>query len=154
MSSTQKNGRWHFVMKAHIGVDSDSGLVHTVRASTTGVHDSQLLAELTHGHEQAICGDALYSNQLLKANCRQAGVAYLINDKASRHHALSAKQRRRNRRNSGLRAKVEFPFRIIKHLWGHATVRYKGFAKNAARLHLPFALSNLYQARKILLSAV
>ena len=153
MSSTQKNGDWHFGMKAHIGVDANSGLVHTVRTTTASVHDSQVFTELTHGEEEVIAGDSAYANQILKTNCRQAGLFYLIHDKANRGHALSARQHHRNRQKSSRRAKVEFPFRIIKRLWGHATVRYRGLAKNTARLHLLFALSNLYQVRKTLLAA-
>ena len=153
MSSTQKGGDWHFGMKAHIGVDAKSGLVHTVRTTTASVHDSQMFSELTHGEEEVIAGDSAYANQMLKTSCRQAGVFYLIHDKASRGRKLSAGQQHRNRQKSSLRAKVEFPFRIIKRLWGHATVRYRGLAKNTARLHLLFALANLYQVRKTLLVA-
>ena len=153
MSSTQKGGDWHFGMKAHIGVDAKSGLVHTVRTTTASVHDSQLFSELTHGEEEVIAGDSAYANQMLKTSCRQAGLIYLIHDKANRGQPLSARQHHRNRQKSSLRSKVEFPFRIIKRLWGHATVRYRGLAKNTARLHLLFALSNLYQARKTLLAA-
>lgn len=153
MSSTQKNGDWHFGMKAHIGVDAKSGLVHTVRTTTASVHDSQVFSELTHGEEEVVAGDSAYANQMLKTSCRQAGVIYLIHDKASRGQPLSGRQQHRNRQKSSLRSKVEFPFRIIKRLWGHATVRYRGLAKNTARLHLLFALSNLYQVRKTLLAA-
>jgi transposase, IS5 family len=152
MSSTQKNGDWHFGMKAHIGVDAHSGLVHTVKTTTARVHDSQVFTELTHGEESVIAGDSAYANQMLKANCRQAGLIYLIHDKATRAKPLSTRQRHRNRQKSSLRSKVEFPFRIIKRLWGHASVRYRGLAKNTARLHLLFALSNLYQARRTLLA--
>ena len=152
MSSTQKHGDWHFGMKAHIGVDTKSGLVHTVRTTTASVHDSQVFTELTHGEEQVIAGDSAYANLMLKANCRQAGLIYLIHDKATRGQPLSARQHHRNRQKSSLRSKVEFPFRIIKRLWGHASVRYRGLAKNTARVHLLFALSNLYQARRALLA--
>ena len=72
MSSTQKNGDWHFGMKAHIGVDAKSGLVHTVRTTTASVHDSQMFTELTHGEESVIAGDSAYANQMLKPDCRQA----------------------------------------------------------------------------------
>ncbi len=154
MSSTQKHGQWHFGMKAHIGVDAKSGLVHTVRTTTARVHDSQVFAELMHGEEEVIAGDTAYANQMLKTSCRQAGLIYLIHDKATPRQALSGRQRHRNRQKSSLRAKAEFPFRIIKRLWGHATVRYRGLAKNTARLHLLFALANLYQVRKTLLAAV
>jgi len=152
MSSTRKNGDWHFGMKAHIGVDAQSGLVHTVQTTTASVHDSQVFTALTHGEETVIAGDSAYANQMLKTSCRRAGLIYLIHDKATRAKPLSGRQRHRNRHKSSLRAKVEFPFRIIKRLWGHTCVRYRGLAKNTARLHLLFALANLYQVRRVLLA--
>lgn len=153
MGSTQKAGVWHFGLKAHIGVDAKSGLVHSVRTTSARVHDSQLLTELTHGGETMIGGDSGYANEHLKTHCRQAGVTYLITDKAHRNRPLSGRQRHRNAHKTSVRGKVEFPFRIIKHLWGHVRVRYRGLAKNAARLQVLFALSNLYQARRQLLAA-
>lgn len=152
MSSTRKYGEWHFGMKAHIGVDARSGLVHTVRTTTASVHDSQVFDELMHGEERVIAGDSAYANQVLKTNCRQAGLVYLIHDKGTRVRELTNTQRHRNRQKSSLRSKVEFPFRIIKRLWGHASVRYRGLKKNTARLHVLFALSNLYQVRRALLA--
>lgn len=153
MSSTQKAGHWHFGMKAHIGVDAQSGLVHTVRSTTASTHDSQVLPELTHGEEELIGGDSGYANEIFKTHCRQAGVIYLINDKAHRNRPLSGKQRHTNRHKSAVRGKVEFPFRIVKQLWGHARVRYRGLAKNTSRLCFLFALSNLYLVRRQLLAA-
>lgn len=152
MSSVQKNGDWHFGMKAHIGVDAQNGLVHTMQTTTASVHDSQVFTQLTHGQETIIAGDSAYAHQMLKANCRQAGLIYLIHDKATPAKALSRRQRHRNRQKSSLRSKVEFPFHIVKRLWGHASVRYRGLAKNTARLHLLFTLSNLYQVRRSLLA--
>jgi IS5 family transposase len=153
MSSTQKGGKWHFGLKAHIGVDAKSGLVHSVRTTTASVHDATVMADLLHGEEAVLVGDGAYGSMTLKANCRQSGLLYLITDKAARSVKLSGKQHRSNRHKSSVRAKVEFPFRIIKQLWGHTKVRYRGLAKNAARLHFLFALSNLFQARRALLAA-
>jgi IS5 family transposase len=152
MASTRKGGQWQFGMKAHIGVDAHSGLVHSVRTSSANVHDSHLLEELTHGEETCLVGDSAYGNMTLKAHCRHAGIAYLINDKPGNGRTLSERQLQRNRRNSSVRGKVEFPFRIIKQLWGHTKVRYRGLAKNSARLFVLFALSNLYQVRRTLLA--
>jgi IS5 family transposase len=153
MSSTQKAGKWHFGLKAHIGVDAKSGLVHTVTTTTASVHDATVMADLLHGEETVLVADSAYGNMTLKGNCRQAGLLYLVTDKAARNVKLSGKQVRSNRHKSAVRAKVEFPFRIIKHLWGHTKVRYRGLAKNAARLQFLFALSNLFQARRALLAA-
>jgi IS5 family transposase len=153
MTSTKKGNAWHFGMKAHIGVDVQSGLVHSVHTTTASVQDGTVLAELLHGEERSLVGDAAYGHMALKANCRHAGLCYLIADRPTQYVKLSDKQRRANRRKSSVRAKVEFPFRIIKHLWGHTRVRYRGLRKNAARFHLLFALSNLFQARRALLVA-
>lgn len=153
MSSTRKGTVWHFGMKAHIGVDAKSGLVHSVRTTTASTHDGTVLEELLHGAEQVVVGDSAYGNMTLKANCRQAGLRYLITDQAGRNVKLSGKQHRANRHKSSVRAKVEFPFRIVKQLWGHTKVRYRGLAKNTAQLHLLFALSNLFQVRRALLAS-
>ena len=153
MSSTRKGTTWHFGMKAHIGVDAKSGLVHSVRTTTASTHDATVMAELLHGEEQVVVADSAYGNMTLKANCRQAGLLYLITDKAARSVKLSGKQHRANRHKSSVRAKVEFPFRIVKQLWGHTKVRYRGLAKNTSQLHLLFALSNLFQVRRALLVA-
>jgi IS5 family transposase len=153
MGTTQKGGNWHFGMKAHIGVDAKSGLVHSVQTTRANVHDASVMSELLHGEEQVLVADSAYGDMTLKAQCRQAGLLYLVTDKAARYVKLSGKQHRTNRHKSSVRAKVEFPFRIIKHLWGHTKVRYRGLAKNTAQLHFLFALSNLFQARRALLAS-
>ena len=132
--------------------ERESGRNSVVRRAN--VHDATVMAELLHGEEQALVGDSAYGNMTLKAHCRQAGLLYLITDKAAKSVKLSGKQDHANRHKSSVRAKVEFPFRIIKQLWGHTKVRYRGLAKNTARLHFLFALSNLFQARRALLAAV
>jgi IS5 family transposase len=153
MSSTCKGKAWHFGMKAHIGVDTKSGLVHHVHTTTASIHDATVMEELLHGSEELLAGDSAYGNMTFKAQCRQAGLVYLITDKAARSVKLSGKQQRSNRHKSSVRGKVEFPFRIIKHLWGHTKVRYRGLMKNASRLHFLFALSNLFHVRRALLAA-
>lgn len=146
MSSTRKGGQRHFGMKAH------SGLVHSVRTTTASVADNAMHAELLQGEEQVRAGDRAYGNMTLKTHCRQAGLIYLINDKAARSVTLSGRPKQRNRPKSSVRSKVGFPFRIVKPLWRHSRVRFRGLAKNTARLFRLFALSNLYQARRALLA--
>ena len=89
MSFTQKNGDWHFGMKAHIGVDAQGGLVQTVRTTTASVHESQVFSDLTHREEKAIAGDSACANAMLSTGCRRAGLMYLIHDKATRAKPLS-----------------------------------------------------------------
>jgi IS5 family transposase len=151
MSSTKKNNQWHFGMKASIGVDSASGLVHSVRTGPAKTHDTRLLADCLHGQEEAILGDKGYADKERKQQCRKEGVYYGILDKANRSASLSAGQKKRNRQLASVRAKVEHPFQVIKCQWNYRKVRYRGLAKNTAQLFALFGLHNLYKVRRQLL---
>lgn len=149
MTSTRKNNVWYFGAKGHIGVQSDGKpLVHSVAFSTAKDSDKRHMTKLFHGEERAIFGDSGYVAQEEKRGARQEGLFYGIADRGAHCHPLSAKQKKRNRRISGIRAKVEHPFRIIKELWGHRKLRYKGLMKNASQFTVLCALSNLYFCRK------
>jgi len=153
MHQTKKGNQWYFGMKGHIGVDVDSGIVHSVEGTAANVHDRNKLHDLLHGKEQAIFGDSGYACDEDKEACRQYGVVHWkVNDKGKRNHPLSSTQRKKNRRKSSVRAKVEHPFRIIKDQWGHRKVRYRGIKKNTLQLHTLFALANIYMKRKALLA--
>jgi len=151
MSSTKKNNNYYFGMKAHIGVDLKHGLVHSLEATTAKEADIQQKDKLLHGREKAVFGDKAYGRQSDKVLARKAGVFYGITNKATRNRKLSKKQRTRNRKTSSVRAKVEHPFHTLKCKWGHRKVRYRGIFKNKMQLFSIFALSNLFQVRKILL---
>lgn len=153
MHQTKKGNQWYFGMKGHIGVDVDSGIVHSVEGTAANVHDRNKLRDLLHGEEKAIFGDSGYASDADKETCRKYGVVHWgVNDKGKRSHPLSSTQRKKNRKKSSVRAKVEHPFHIIKNLWGHRKVRYRGIEKNTLRLHTLFALANLYMKRKQLLT--
>ena len=152
MSSTKKGGNYHFGMKVHTGVDSQSGLVHTVKVTTARVHDKQKMEELLHGEEQAVFGDKGYFSDQDKRTARKKGLFWGVLDKAKSKKTLSHKQRRRNRRLSSIRAKVEHPFRVVKRQFGYVKTRYRGLKKNAAQLYTLFALANLYKVRNALLA--
>lgn len=155
MGSTKKGNNWFFGIKAHVGVDSRSGLAHSVEVTTASVHDHEVMDKLKHGKEQALFGDKGYYDEGQKREARERGVFWGVLDKAKRgaKGALSNRQKKRNRQKSSVRAKVEFPFRVIKRQWGHLKTRYRGIAKNAAQFITLFALSNLYMARKKILCA-
>lgn len=154
MSSTCKNNKWHFGAKGHIGVQAQGQpIIHSTEFTTAKVHDGQMLEALQHGDEQALFGDSAYTKQADKRQARQDGVYYGLSDRGYRKHPLSSSQKQRHRRHSGIRAKVEHPFRVIKHLWGHRKLRYKGLAKNAAQFTRLCALSNLFFGRRELLVA-
>lgn len=154
MSSTKKNNRWHFGMKASIGVDAASGLVHSLKTATAKTHDSRLLEDCLHGAEEAILGDKGYADQKRKQQCRAQGLYYGILDKATRGISLRPGQKKRNRRLAALRAKVEHPFQVIKCQWHYRKVRYRGLAKNTAQLFALFGLHNLFRVRHQLLQKV
>jgi transposase, IS5 family len=126
MHQTKKGNQWYFGMKAHTGVDKDSGLVHSVAVSAANMHDSQAMEELLHGEESALWGDTAYQSKERKQAAEDKGLAWHVNVKASRNRALTDEERKQNRERSRVRAIGEHPYRIVKMLWGHAKVRYKG----------------------------
>jgi IS5 family transposase len=148
MSTTMKGKTWHFGMKAHVGVDSKSGLAHTLICTTASVHDSQMADQLLHGKEREIYGDKAYSDQKRKQHFTSQGVAWRVSLKAPRGKKLTAQEQAWNKSRSQTRARVEHGFAVIKHLWGYRNVRYKGLAKNQSQLFALFTLANLYRARK------
>jgi IS5 family transposase len=154
MSSTKKGGQWYFGMKLHIGVDAESGLVHAAKVTTAKVHDSQAMGDLLHFEEQEVYGDKAYADEELRRAYQKNGVEWNILRKAERGERLTESDRAWNRRQSKIRARVEHVFHVIKNLWGHRKVRYRGLAKNEAQCFSLLALANLYKARKFLLPVV
>jgi IS5 family transposase len=158
MHQTKKGNQWHFGMKAHIGVDKDSGLVHSVVSTAANVSDISQTPALLHGQESDVWADAGYvgvdkrqdMQEALKANGqdvkwhvakRRKSVEKLDEgwqkDLAQAYEKLKAK----------VRAYVEHPFHIIKNIFRYKKTRYKGLAKNDAQLNMLFALGNLYMVR-------
>ncbi len=130
MRQTKKGNQWYFGMKAHIGVDSKTKLIHSVVATSGNVHDKHPIPQLLHGHENRVYGDSAYASQ--KALIRQAAprAKDFTNQKASRHKALTEREREKNRTKSQVRAKVEHAFLVIKRVFGFARVCYRGLRKN------------------------
>ena len=154
MSSTRKNNKWHFGAKGHIGVQAQGKpIIHSATLGTAKDHDINALDALLHGEEKAVFGDSAYNTKVDKAQARAAEIYYGISDRGYRKHPLSPTQKKRNRKHSSIRAKVEHPFQIIKCLWNHNKLRYKGLAKNANQFITLCALSNLYMCRKDLIRA-
>ena len=154
MHQTKKGNQWYFGMKAHIGVDSRTKLIHSVTATAANVHDSQALPELLHGQETRVWGDAAYSGQREVIRQHAPKAKSFIQAKAHRHRPLSEEERTRNRTKSKVRAKVEHAFLVIKRIFGWAKVRYRGLAKNTHWLQISCGLANLYVARRRLLAEI
>jgi IS5 family transposase len=154
MHQTRKGKQWYFGMKVHTGTDTDSGLVHTVRATAANVADVNMLGELLHGGEESLHGDSAYHSKALKEQAEHSGLEFNVNQRGSKNHPLTQRQRARNRRLSRVRATVEHPFLVVKRLWGHAKVRYRGIKKNLAQMNMLFALANIYRVRRRLMGHV
>jgi IS5 family transposase len=148
MHQTRKGKQWYFGMKMHTGTDAESGLVHSIEATAANVHDANVLGQLLHGEEQALYGDSAYHSQQLKELAEGAGLQFNVNQRGFKDRPLTQRQKARNRRLSKVRAVVEHPFLVVKRLWGHAKVRYRGLAKNLAQMYTLFGLANLYRVRK------
>lgn len=150
MSQTKKGNQWYFGMKAHIGVDAKSGLVHTVKTTTAKVHDARMTDDLIRSDDAVIFGDKGYVSDKRKRVARADGVLWAVKDKRKRGRTLSSSQKKRNRKHGTVRAKVEHVFRVIKCQFGYRKVRYRGLAKNAAQMFSLMALANLYLVRQCL----
>ncbi|MCI1192279.1 IS5 family transposase [Calidifontimicrobium sp. SYSU G02091] len=156
MHQTKKGNQWYFGMKAHIGVDADSGLVHTVKGTAANVNDVVEANGLLHGEETHAFGDAGYQGAAKRPDARE-DVQWHVGMRPGKRRALDKTRKvdalveQLERLKASIRAKVEHPFRLIKRQFGHVKVRYRGLAKNTAQLRTLFALSNLWMARRALL---
>jgi transposase, IS5 family len=150
MHQTRKGNQWHFGMKAHVGVDAETKLVHTVVATAANVADSRKLSELLHGNETAVWGDQAYQGQaaVLAEHAPQA------EDLTCRRWRSKLREwpevREANRIKSKIRSRVEHVFAPLKQRFGFVKVRYRGLAKNLNRLYTSFALINLITAQKLM----
>ncbi len=153
MTSSKKGNQWYFGMKAHIGVDAKSGLVHTAGVTTGSVHDAKVMDNLVREDDTAVYGDKAYASDEKKRAAEAAGVKWAVKEKAKPGRDLTRKQRARNRHFGKVRATVEHVFRVLKCQFGYRKVRYRGIAKNGAQVFALLALANLYLVRGRLASA-
>ena len=162
MHQTKKGNQWHFGMKAHAGVDVDSGLVHTVTTTAANAHDVTQAHALLHGQESVVFADSGYRgvekrDEILN---QHPNVKWHIAMMPGKRKALDkgtllgAILDKLEHTKARIRAKVEHPFRVIKRQFGYTKVKYRGLAKNTADLMTLFALSNLWMARRSLLQGV
>jgi IS5 family transposase len=157
MKQSKKGNQWYFGMKAHIGVDAESGLVHTVRGTSGNVSDVVEANRLLHGQEHVAFGDAGYQGVHKRPDAKE-GVTWHVARRPKSRKPLEHKGKlgrlidKLERLKASVRAIVEHPFRVIKRQFGHTKVRYRGLAKNTAQLKTLFALSNLWMARKKLMA--
>jgi len=156
MHQAKKGNQWHFGMKAHIGVDAESGLVHSVVATAANVNDVTQAGALLHGQETVAFGDSGY--QGVDKRDEAKGPKWHVAMKPGKRRQLdpacawASLLERAEQLKASIRAKAEHPFHVVKNLFRHRKARYKGLAKNAAQLFSLFGLANLVIARRRLLT--
>src|SRR5499427_891437 len=155
MHQTRKGKQWYFGMKAHVGVDSKTKLIHTAVATAAHVSEVAILPDLLHGEETRVWGDGAYQGQTeVIREC--APQARDFTQRRCRHKGQIVDEVAwaKNRTKSKVRAKVEHVFQVMKLKFGFVKVRYRGLKKNAHRLFVTCALVNLFVSRRKLLLAV
>jgi IS5 family transposase len=152
MHQTRKGKQWYFGMKAHVGVDSKTKLIHTALVTGAHVADATVLADLLHGEETRVWGDQAYRGQTeVIHECAPQAQDCTHRRYRYKNH-IDEVERAKNRTKSTVRSKVEHVFGVMKLKFGFVKVRYRGLAKNANRLFVTCALVNLFMVRKRLLS--
>jgi IS5 family transposase len=157
MHQTKKGKTWHFDMEAHIGVDEESGLTHTIVTTAANVNDVTQAHALLHGEEKRAYGDAGYQGvEKRPENCDSSCTCYVAlrpgKLRTFGDDELGQVTRALETRKASIRAKVERPFRIIKRQFGYLNTRYRGLPKNTGQVVTLFALANLFQAPHRLLA--
>lgn len=158
MHSSKTGNQWHFGMKVHTGSDAELGLVHIVRGTSGHVSDIAEAHSLLHGQESVAFGDASYHGVEKRPDAR-ADVTWHVAMRPGKRKALNLEEpldaitSKIEKQKASIRAKVEYPFRVIKRQFGFTKVRYRGLKKNTAQLVTLFALSNLWKVRRQLMGS-
>ena len=165
MHQTKKGNQWYhryaegcaYGMKVHAGVDKDSGLIHSVVVTAANVHDLTPAAELLHGDEEVVYGDAGYQGIAKRPEMAGKATEFRVAMRPGKRRALPDTPDGRlqdliETAKAHIRSKVEHPFRVIKQQFGYQKTRLRGLAKNRCKIHMLAALSNLFQARRQLLA--
>ena len=148
MHQTKKGNQWYFGMKANLGVETRSKLIHAVVATAANVADSAMLPDLLHGQETRVWGDQAYRGQTAVIRQQAPAAKDFVNRRYRHRGVVDEAERAKNPTQSKVRAKVEHAIGVIKRVFGFTKVRLK---KNAHRLLVTCALANLFMARRHLL---
>jgi IS5 family transposase len=159
MHQTKKGNQWYFGMKVHAGVDKDSGLIHSVVVTAANVHDLTMAAELLHGDEKVVYGDAGYQGIAKRPEMADKKTQFRVAMRPGKRRVLPDTPDGRlddlvETAKAHIRSKVEHPFRVIKQQFGFQKTRLRGMAKNGCKISVLAALTNLFLARRQLLPTV
>jgi IS5 family transposase len=159
MHQTKKGNQWYFGMKVHIGVDAESGLIHSVQTTAANVHDLTPAAELLHGEETVVYADAGYQGIANRPKMADKEIEFRVAMRPGKRRVLPEIPDGRlldliETAKAHIRSKGELPFRVIKQQFGFQKTRLRGMAKNRCKVHVIAALTNLFLARHILCSPI
>lgn len=147
MHSTRKNNQYYFGMKIHIGTDVNSNAIHSATVTPANTADITELPKLLRERDRVVFADAGYTSDSYKRGARALGMSWKVNDKRKVGKEMSASQKKQNRKNSSVRARIEHCFRVIKCQFGYQKARYKGLEKNRVQVFTLLGLVNLYMLR-------
>jgi transposase, IS5 family len=154
MHQTKKGNQWHFGMKAHVGVDSQSKVIHSVVVTPANTADCKVMDQLLLGHERRVYGDQAYKSQGELIRTKAPKAKDFTNRQCKWKHFIDEAIKAKNRTKSRIRSRVEHSIGIIKRVFGFSKVRYRGLAKNANRVYVTAALANIFLVRYCVLGAV
>ena len=154
MHQTKKGQQWYFGMKMHVGVDSQSKVIHTVAVTPANTADCKVMGQLLHGQETRVYGDQAYKSQKEVIRAKAPKAKDFTNRRCKWKHFLDEAIQTKNRNKSRIRARVEHSIGVIKRVFGFTKVRYRGLAKNGNRVFVTAALANIFLVRYTLLGAV
>jgi len=145
LSTTNKGNECHFGMKAHVGVDSQTKVIHSVVVTPANTADCKVMDQLLHGQETRVYGDQAYKSQ-----------AHVIRAKAPKARDFTNRQCKwtKNRTKSRIRSRVQHSIGVIKRVFGFAKLRYRGLARNGNRVFVTAALAEIFLVRYTVLGAV
>jgi IS5 family transposase len=151
MHQTKKGNQWYFGIKLHIGVDADSGLVHSAVGTSANEHDITKAADLLHGDEKRVHGDAGYVGIYKREEHEDREVEWHIAVRPGKRKTMAegSDELKVEQSKASVRAKVEHPFRWVKGIFGYDKVRYRGLDKNMNRLYLLLGFTNLLRSRSL-----
>ena len=147
MHSTRKNNQYYFGMKIHIGTDVNSNAIHSATITPANMADITELPKLLRERDRVVFADAGYTSDSYKKGARALGMSWKVNDKRKVGKEMSASQKKQNKKNSSVRARIEHCFRVIKCQFGYQKARYKGLKKNRVQVFTLLGLVNLYMLR-------
>jgi IS5 family transposase len=159
MASTKKGNNYHFGMKAHIGVDAGSGAVVNTTYTAANEHDITQAHKCYREDDNVRYGDAGFIGVEKRTEIQEMDngkkIRYLINKRpscrAEKHTYPINWEKVIEAQKSARRWMVEYPFYIVKRIFGCDKAIYRGLTKNSYRMDMAFASANLYMFRKLLL---